>query len=344
MKTLDYTGEAGAAPREKSPVGLGERWCLDLLQALPAAVYTTDAEGTVTFYNNAAAELAGRRPRIGKDKWCVSWRLYEPDGTPLPLDRCPMAIALKELREPRGVEAIIERPDGTRIPMMPYPTLLRDEEGRVVGAVNMLVDLSERKEAERLQKVLLDELNHRVKNALATVQGLAAYSMRGGDDAMRSEFDARLIALSRVHDHLTHQYWASADLRHILEDTFDPYENCDGARITLAGAPIRLPPKTALLLAMVFHELATNAAKFGALSGAEGHVDVTWSLEPDERLSVTWHESGGPDVHEPERPGFGMRLLSRGVADELGGAAEINFDPCGINCHMEVPLHPERAI
>jgi PAS domain S-box-containing protein len=344
VRTLGNTGEAGARPWVKTPAGLGERWSLDLLRALPAAIYATDAEGTVMFYNDAAAELAGRRPRIGRDKWCVSWKLYEPDGTPLPLDRCPMAIALKEQREVRGVEAIVERPDGTRIPVMPYPTLLRDEEGRVAGAVNMLADLSESKEAERLKKALLDELNHRVKNALATVQGMAAHSMRDGTEAMRTEFDARLIALSRAHDHLTRQYWASADLRRILEDTFDPYEIHDGVRIRLEGAPVRLPPKAALLLAMVFHELATNAAKFGALSGTDGHVDVTWSIQPDEQLSVMWHESGGPDVHEPERPGFGMRLLSRGVADELGGAAEIRFDPGGVNCHMEVPLRPERAI
>lgn len=343
MKTLDYTGEAGAPP-PGTPVSAGERWCLDLLRALPAAVYTTDSEGTVTFYNNAAAELAGREPRIGDDKWSISWKLYEADGTPMPLERCPMAIALKEQREVRGIEAIIERPDGTRIPIMPYPTLLRDDEGRVVGAINMLVDLTERKEAARLQKIMLDELNHRVKNALATVQGLAAHSMRDSDNMMRSEFDARLIALSRVHDHLTHQYWASADLRHILEDTFDPYELGAGSRIKLKGGPVQLPPKTALLLAMVFHELATNAAKFGALSGTEGHVDVTWFVETGERLSVEWHESGGPGVQEPERPGFGMRLLSRGVADELGGAAEIHFDQCGVNCHMEVPLLQEQAI
>jgi PAS domain S-box-containing protein len=124
-----------------------ERHFRDLLDALPTAVYTTDTKGRVTFYNQAAVELAGRRPELG-DEWCVTWRLYQPDGTPLPHDQCPMAVALKESRPVRGVEAVAERPDGTRVPFIPYPTPLRDASGRLIGAVNMMVDLTERKQAE----------------------------------------------------------------------------------------------------------------------------------------------------------------------------------------------------
>jgi len=119
-----------------------------LLQAIPAAIYTTDAAGRITFYNEAAAELAGRRPEIGKDEWCGTWRLYLPDGSPLPHDQCPMAIALRENRAVRGAEAVAERPDGRRVPFLPFPTPLRDGEGRLIGAVNLLVDISERKAAE----------------------------------------------------------------------------------------------------------------------------------------------------------------------------------------------------
>ena len=120
-----------------------------LLETIPAPIYTTDALGRITFYNQAAAELAGRHPEIGKDEWCVTWRLYEPDGTPLPHDRCPMAIALKENRAVRGVEAIAERPDGTRVPFMPLPTPLRGPSGELIGAVNVLIDISERQLAEQ---------------------------------------------------------------------------------------------------------------------------------------------------------------------------------------------------
>jgi PAS domain-containing protein len=117
----------------------------DLLEALPAALYATDAAGRITFYK--AAKLAGREPDLGSDYWCVTWRLYWPDGTPMPHDQCPMAIALREQRPIRGVEAIAERPDGTRVPFIPYPTPLFDEDGRLVGAINMLVDITEREQA-----------------------------------------------------------------------------------------------------------------------------------------------------------------------------------------------------
>jgi len=120
----------------------------DLLEALPVAVYTTDAEGRITFYNRAAAEMWGHNPELGTSQWCGSWRLYWPDGRPLPHDQCPMAIALKEGREVRGVEAIAERPDGTRVRFLPCPTPLRDASGRLVGAINLLMDITERHDAE----------------------------------------------------------------------------------------------------------------------------------------------------------------------------------------------------
>ncbi|MGH7029248.1 MAG: PAS domain S-box protein, partial [Stellaceae bacterium] len=134
-----------------------------LLEALPAAVYTTDAEGRLTFYNQAAVEFSGRRPELGSDRWCVSWRLYRPDGTFLPHDECPMAIALKEDRPIRGVEAVLERPDGTRIHFIPFPTPLHDASGALTGAVNMLVDISEQKSAEEVQQRLNETLERRVE-------------------------------------------------------------------------------------------------------------------------------------------------------------------------------------
>src|SRR5919108_941503 len=117
-----------------------EHFYRELLDALPAAIYTTDAAGRITFYNQAAVELAGRRPELGRDQWCVSWRLFWPDGRPMAHDECPMAIALKEDRAIRGREIIAERLDGTRVPILPYPTPLHDASGTLVGAVNMLVD------------------------------------------------------------------------------------------------------------------------------------------------------------------------------------------------------------
>lgn len=137
-------GIAIDAVRKGGP-GLGE-----MLDALPAPIYTTDAEGRVTFFNRACVTFAGRTPVAGEDRWCVTWKLYTPDGAALPHDQCPMAVAIRERREIRGVEAIAERPDGSRVEFQPYPTPLLDEAGGVIGAVNMLVDVGERRQAEYL--------------------------------------------------------------------------------------------------------------------------------------------------------------------------------------------------
>lgn len=131
-----------------------ERGYREVLDALPAALYTTDAVGRITYCNQAAVDLAGRRPELGKDEWCVSWRLYWPDGTPMPHDQCPMAVALKEGRSVRGEEAILERPDGTRVAFLPYPTPLRDTSGTLLGALNLLVDITDRKAAESARAYL----------------------------------------------------------------------------------------------------------------------------------------------------------------------------------------------
>jgi PAS domain S-box-containing protein len=131
-----------------------EGLCRRVLDALPAAVYTTDAAGRITYYNQAAADLAGRRPELGKDEWCVTWHLYWPDGTPMPHDQCPMAVALRENRTVRGAEAILERPDGTRVPFLPYPTPLHDASGALVGAVNLLVDITDRQAADNARAYL----------------------------------------------------------------------------------------------------------------------------------------------------------------------------------------------
>jgi len=145
---LAITRDITERKKREGALRAGERWLREILDALPAAIYTTDAAGKITFFNEAAVELAGRRPELGSDEWCVTWRLYHPDGTPMPHDQCPMAVALRENRPVRGCEAWAERPDGTRILFTPYPMPLRDASGKLVGAVNMLVDMTAQKRAE----------------------------------------------------------------------------------------------------------------------------------------------------------------------------------------------------
>src|ERR1700731_310932 len=140
---------AGRIESESRDCGLPAR---EVLEALPAAVYTIDAEGRITFFNQAAVDLWGCRPELGKSVWCGSWRLYWPDGRPMRHDECPMAVALKEGRPIRGAEAAAERPDGTRVPFLAYPTPLRDRSGALTGAVNTLIDITERKRSEEFEK------------------------------------------------------------------------------------------------------------------------------------------------------------------------------------------------
>jgi PAS domain S-box-containing protein len=174
-----------------------EKQFRDLLQALPAAIYTTDAGGRITFFNRACIEFAGRTPKIG-DMWCVTWKLFSPDGTPLAHEDCPMASALKENRQIRNVEAIAERPDGSRICFMPYPTPLRDETGRLLGAVNMLVDITTRKQAEERMLLLTGEVDHRSNNLLAVVQAMLRLTKADTAEEFQAAFQGRLSALANV--------------------------------------------------------------------------------------------------------------------------------------------------
>ncbi len=320
-----------------------ERQMRDLLEALPAAVYRTDAEGRITFYNKAAVEMAGRTPSEG-EQWCVTWRLYTPEGVPLPHDQCPMAIALKEDRPVRGAEAVAERPDGTRVPFVPFPTPLHDADGKLIGAINMLVDITDRKQAESRQRVLIDELNHRVKNTLATVQSLAMQTARHAESLpdFVANFQARLMALARAHDLLTDSHWEYAPLQSLAQQVLAPMADAAPGRVSIGGPPIALTPRAAVALTMAINELATNAAKYGALSSGEGTLLIQWALQDDPNgramLAVEWRERGGPEVSAPTRRGFGARLIQRCIETDLRGSLDLKFEPEGLRCRMMVPV------
>jgi len=616
----------------------------ELLNALPAAIYTTDSAGRITFYNHAAAKLAGRIPEP-EDRWCVSWRLYRADGTPLAHEECPMAVALKEQRPVRGVEMMAERPDGTRVPIIPYPTPLHDDAGNFVGAVNILVDISqlkttqdslvrrmkeqialyqftdrlyrteslidvydsaldailtalrcdrasilcfdetgvmrfvawrglsaayraaveghspwkrgdtdprpiffhdidaadipdqlkatvksegiralafiplvanggvigkfmtyyeaphvfteeeidlavtiarqlgfaverkraadarrvaeqgwreneerlrlatqtgkvglwdwdlaadrvswtdslysmlhvnkedfdataegflklvhpddrslvrnaiertltqgapyelefraltpdgqtvwhltnaqlvregdrparlvgatvditERKRAESQRDLLVAELSHRVKNTLATVISIAHQSFSRGQSAEEAHrsFGARIQALAQTHGRLAEAKWSGVSFKTILLDEFAPYIREDGGNVRLSGPDVTLTSKSAVTLGMAFHELVTNAVKHGALSAAEGVVDVAWKVEdPDGQLQFRWTESNGPKVEPPERSGFGRLLLERVLAADLKGDVRMEFAEQGLNCTVSFPLQEHAS-
>jgi PAS domain S-box-containing protein len=329
-----------AAKQMEDRIRESEQHLRDLLEALPAAVYTTDATGRITFFNNAAVEMSGRTPQIG-DMWCVTWRLYNTDGTLLPHDQCPMAVALKENRAVRGAEAIAERPDGRRIPFIPYPTPLHDADGKLIGAINMLADISERKQAENRQRLLIDELNHRVKNTLATVQSLAAQTARHADslEDFSHRFEARLLALSRAHDLLTRRNWEGASLDALTREVLTALANA-GRQVEIDGPFVDLDPRTALNITMVLNELATNALKYGALSSEAGGLSLSWRLEEGSdlkpRMILEWREHGGPPVVPPTRRGTGSKLMERCIERDLGGELDLTFEPSGVVCRISI--------
>ncbi|MDP1874479.1 CHASE domain-containing protein [Phenylobacterium sp.] len=195
-----------------------------------------------------------------------------------------------------------------------------------------------RKAAEARQKLLLDELNHRVKNTLATVQSIAAQSLRetGNVEDVRANFENRLIALSQAHNLLTRDGWRGANLAELAQTELRPYGGLADDRIELRGPAVWLAPNTAVALGMALHELTTNAVKYGALSVPEGRIDLSWDLaERDadtERLTLRWRESGGPPVAPPTRRGFGTRLIVGGLAHQLDGDVALDFPPEGVIC------------
>ena len=321
-----------------SPAGLAGREPLyrDLLNALPAAIYTTDAAGRITFFNDAAVAFSGRRPTLGVDEWCVTWKLFELDGTPMPHDQCPMAIALKEGRAVRGAEAVAERPDGSRITFAPYPTPLRDDNGKIVGAVNMLVDITERKKAETRQSVLANEVNHRANNLLTLVQATLRMTQADTVEAFRSSMEGRIGALAQAHSLLADSRWEGADLQRLVMEELAPYLGAEPPRFWITGPMLPLKPSAAQAMAMIVHELATNATKHGALSAGGGRVLVDWRHGEDGKVVFRWTELGGPATRPPARNGVGTKVI-QACAAQLRGAFHCDWTPAGLVCELTAP-------
>ncbi|WP_296596040.1 sensor histidine kinase, partial [Phenylobacterium sp.] len=217
--------------------------------------------------------------------------------------------------------------------------------------VTVIEDITPRKQAEAEQqryqaqlRLMINELNHRVKNTLATVQSMAAQALRGGGDpsAAYERFESRLMGLAEVHDVLTRENWHGADLREVVERALRPFTSAVPGQLSAEGPAVWLQPRAALTMALVLHELATNAVKYGALSCETGAVSLGWTFDAvDERLRLTWVESGGPPVSPPTRRGFGSRLIERALKSELQGQAAMTYDPAGLVCIMDGKL-PKR--
>jgi PAS domain S-box-containing protein len=438
---------------------LSEGYFRKIVDELPAAIYVSDTMGRITYFNEAAATLWGHRPILGTSEWCGSWKLFWPDGRALPHGECPMAIAIKERRRVRGMEAIAERPDGTRVPFEPYPTPLFDASGALIGAVNLLIDITDRKQAEVVQQrlssivqfsndaivsknlngiieswnagaarifgytaseaigqsveilipsdrlneeseilgcirrgeriehyetvrrrkdgrlidisltispildangkvvgaskiarditarkqseahisVLAREAEHRSRNILASVQATVHLTEAATVAEFKNAVEGRLQALANVHSLFVESRWCGAELRELIEKELAPYRKGDGTRIAIEGPSLLLEPNIAQAIAVLFHELATNASKYGALSVSEGRIGVSWARPEIGRLVLRWTESGGPAVSPPTRKGFGTRVM-RSMIHQAKGQIGFDWCPTGLACEITLPI------
>ena len=445
--------------RAAGPLIEGDYFFRELINALPAAVYTTDPYGRITYYNEAAAAFWGCWPELGKSDWCGSWKLFWPDGRVLPHDQCPMAVAVKEQQAIRGVEAVAERADGTRVPFLPFPTPIFNASGVFVGAVNMLVDITERKRAEEATqrlaaivdssddaivskdldgiitswnkgaerifgymaeeiigksiKVLIPseyhaeedtilerirrgqridhyetirqrkhgslinisltvspvrnlqgkiigaskiarditerkrseaqisllarEAEHRTKNILAAVQATVHLTQSETTDGLKSAIEGRIQAFANVHELFVQSRWEGAHLCDLVTSQLAPYCQDVETRARIEGPDLLLEPYAAQTIAVTLHELATNAAKYGALSAPDGRVHVCWSGVEKGPLFLRWTETGGPRVTSPTRKGFGTRVMERMIRDQLKGKMVFHWRAGGLECEISYP-------
>lgn len=336
---------AATGPNERPSVDLHPSVMLDdkLLEFVPGAVYVCDLDGVVVRYNKRAGELWGRYPTPGdpNELYCGSHRLYRACGELMPHNETPMVDALREGNSYRNLEVQVEKPDGRRIWILVNIDPLRGDDGGIIGVINCFQDITDRKLADERQKVLINELNHRVKNTLSTVQAVATYTFRTESAEALAKFEGRLMALSRAHNVLTETNWEGANLADIVRDAVQSVAGDAGDRLGAAGPDLHLKPQLALSMASVLHELCTNAAKYGALSSLDGHVSIVWSVDgtaQERLLNLSWQESGGPAVNPPAQKGFGTRVIERSLSQEHQATVDLEFCPSGVRCKIVVPV------
>ena len=312
-----------------------ERRFKALASQAPVGIFETDAVGNCLFVNERWRELAGLADdaALGRD-WAEA---LHPEDRERVSREWYDAVRTGDVFDS---EYRFATPDG-RVSWLEGSALaIHDPSGAPIGFIGSVTDITGRKNAEEKQAFLINELNHRVKNTLATVQAIASQTFRRGesDPGARDRFEARLIALSNAHSILTQHTSEGTDIRGLIARALRALAAPD--RIRLDGPPVRLSPKATVAIAMAMHELGTNAGKYGALSNEAGQISVTWAVShtTPATFNIEWRESGGPPVTPPKRRGFGSRLIERNLAHDLDGDARIDFLPDGVVCVISTGL------
>lgn len=304
-----------------------------------AMVFTdaTDPENPIIFANDSFLALTGYELRevLGKSFRFFLAHVADPESA-------ATIDAEFSGKSESGCELRYRRKDGGESWVRLFISPVRDEHGKIVQYFVSFVDLSRWKDEQARSRVLIDELNHRVKNMLSVVQSIVWQALRSTPDpkVALQAIESRLFALSRSHDLLTRENWKSAGLRQVIGEAMRPFIGTDPDRIGLTGEDVRFPPRAALALSVVFNELATNASKYGALSNADGKVRIAWKTHEapgGRRLFLEWEETGGPPVKPPSHKGFGSTVIQRGLESELQADVRVDYRPQGLVCTIDAP-------
>ncbi len=316
-----------------------------LLDLVPVGIFILESrDAELVRVNRRGAQMAGE-PEEQRGLGPLVERLrLSIDGADVPIEQHPLQRAARSGEKMRGIEAQMLRADGSTLDVMFSVTPLFRESGEPRGAIAAVVDISDRKAAELHQQALLHELQHRVKNILVSVNALAARMLRRNEppEVFAEAFLDRLRAMGRMHDLLAQHNWQGTELRELVLAALAPFGAAARFSLAVEGPFVLVGPEPSAVLGMIFHELATNAVKYGALGAPDGSVAVHWRIEGsdlNQRVALEWTESGGPPVTPPQREGFGIGFVRRSVQYEVEGTFDVAFPADGLRVTMTMPLH-----
>jgi PAS domain S-box-containing protein len=305
-----------------------------IADSIPYGIWTCDAEGRLTYVSDSFLDLVGMSFEEASDFGWLSKLLPEDaEATREAWQRCVAERANWE-REHR-----FEGSDGRHYDILAIARPVFDEEGDLFGYVGFNLDITERKQREETLALVSAELDHRVKNIFSLVLTIARQASRSARDvdAFREAFEGRLRALSTAHHLIADNQWQDMSLRRLIEAELEPYREAEGPRWAVDGPDLKLPVGSVQPLALAFHELATNAAKYGAFSGPQGTLTVRWRLSEDGALSLVWEESGLEDVRPPAGTGFGSRVLNQVLVMQLGAEVSVEWPGTGLRVGIVLP-------
>jgi PAS domain S-box-containing protein len=297
------------------------------------AIISKDLTGVITSWNRGAELLFG---------YTAEEMIGQPITLLFPADRLHEEVEIvSRIRRGERVDpydSVRRRKDGTLVDISLTVSPVKNSDGKIVGASKIARDITEQKRAQERLKLVVSEMKHRIKNSLTTVQAIASQTLNRNVDE-RDTFIARLHALARAHDMLTPETWEGAYLTAIVNQALEPFQQTHRERISVDGpGHLWLDSSKGVMVAMVIHELATNAIKHGALANGSGRVSISWVRNSEPNLvKLTWQENGGPEVRPPNSKGFGSHLIERAFGGQLG-AAQLTFNPTGLTCTLEIAL------